>query len=493
MSDVNDLTGRQGTPGAATGASRPSRASGVTGYDVAIIGSGSAAFAAAIRARDLGARVVMMERSAIGGTCVNVGCVPSKALIRAGEIYHQAAQHGFAGVRTSVDSVELRELVTQKDELVAALRAEKYEDLIGVHGFDVVRGDAAFIDQQALAVDGRVIRADKYLVATGATPVAPPIPGLDEAGYLTSTTALDLDMVPGSLAVIGANAIGLELGQFFAHVGSRVTFFDTADRIAPCEEPDISDALAAVLRDQGAEVHAPAMIGRVEVDGDKRVVVATVDGREQRVTVDHILVGTGRRANTAGLGVDAAGVVLDEDGGVIVDEHLQTSNADVFAAGDVTSSPQLVYVAAQQGTLAAENALNGPTRSVDWAALPRVIFTSPQVAAAGLTERAAIAAGYEVTTSVLPLSAVPRAAVNRDTRGLVKIVADVATDRALGVHILADGAGEVIQAAVYAIKFGLTTSDLADTWAPYLTMAEGLKLAAQTFGRDVATLSCCAA
>lgn len=464
-------------------------------WDLAILGSGSAAFAAAIRAVDLGASVVMIERSTTGGTCVNVGCVPSKALIRAGEIQHLAQRHGITGVRTSAEPVDLRALVGQKDQLVSQLRGEKYEDLLGEYGIDFIRGTAMFTGPDTLLVDGRAVTAGKYVVATGASPAVPPIPGLDEAGYLTSTSALDLDRVPRSLAVIGANAIGLELGQFFSHAGADVTFFDALDRIAPFEEPEISDALTAVLRDQNAAVHCCAQITRVERDGDKKVVVATVDGQpgEIFVVVDEILVATGRRANTAQLGLDAAGIDLASGGAIAVDEHLRTTNPDVYAAGDVTAFPQFVYVAAHHGALATDNAIGGTSGSIDLDALPRVIFTSPPVAAAGFTEQAATEAGVNVKTSVLGLSAVPRALVNQDTAGLVKIVADADTDKVLGVHILAEGAGDVIQAAVYAIKFGLTTADLADTWAPYLTMAEGLKLAAQTFTRDVAKLSCCAA
>ncbi|MGH2830360.1 MAG: FAD-dependent oxidoreductase, partial [Actinomycetota bacterium] len=195
------------------------------GYNLVVLGSGSAAFAAAIRARDLGARVAVVERATIGGTCVNIGCVPSKALLRAGELHFAAGHHPFAGITTSSGTVDLSALVAQKDELVARLRKEKYENLVHEYGFDFLRGQAHFVDAETLVVDGRRIQAEAYVVATGASPAVPSIPGLEEAGYLTSTTALDADTVPGSLAVIGANAVGLELGQFFGHVGAKVTFF----------------------------------------------------------------------------------------------------------------------------------------------------------------------------------------------------------------------------------------------------------------------------
>lgn len=296
------------------------------------------------------------------------------------------------------------------------------------------------------------------------------------------------------MGVIGANAIGLEVGQFFGHVGSEVTFFDVAVRIAPFEESEVSDAMAGYLADEGATVHAGAAIGRVARDGDVRSILAEVDGREVIVEVDESLVAAGRRANTDGLGLDAAGVKVDARGAVVVDGALGTSNPRVWAAGDVVAgAPQFVYVSAYHGALAADNALSGAGRTIDYDGLPRVTFTAPQIAAAGLTEAQAREHGYDVKTSLLDLEHVPRALVNRDTRGLIKLVADRDTDRLLGASVLADAAGEVIQTAVVAIRQEMTTVELAATFHPYLTMVEELKLAAQTFDRDVAKLSCCAA
>jgi mercuric reductase len=484
--DGDAETARQ--PAAATGAST----AGID-YDLVVLGAGSAAFAAAIKATDAGRTVALVESGTLGGTCVNIGCVPSKALLRAGEVAHVAAHHPFAGITTEPAKVDLAALVAAKNGLVDTLRQVKYADLVGDYGFEVISGHARFVDADTIEVDGRRIRAAAYLVATGARPVAPPVPGLAEAGYLTSTTALELDEVPGRLVVVGANAIGLELGQFFSHVGALVTFLDVAERVAPFEEPEVSAALTQVLVEGGATVHTGAQLTRVRRRGDVRVLEVTVDGRDLVIEADQVLVATGRRPNTEELGLAAAGIDVDGRGAVVVDEHLQTANPRVWAAGDVTGSPQFVYVSAYQGALAAENALLGAGRRVDLSALPRVTFTSPQVASVGVTEAAATAAGHRVKTSVLPLDAVPRALVNRDIAGLVKLVADADTDRLLGASVVADAAGEVIQSAVLAVKFGITTEQLAGTFHPYLTMVEGLKLAAQTFTRDVHRLSCCAA
>lgn len=464
------------------------------GYDLLIVGSGSAAFAAAIRARDLGATVAICEADAIGGTCVNVGCVPSKAMLSAADLFHRAGHSPFPGVRSSSGELDLAALVAAKDELVASMRREKYEELAEVYGFEILRGRGRFTGPGSFACDGREVRAERYIVATGASPTAPPIPGLEEAGYLTSTTALELRELPSSIAVIGANAIGLEMGQLFLRLGSRVTFLEALPRIAPFEEAEVSGVLSRVLRDEGAEVYAGVRITRVErEDGDRLVVFEQEDGLERRVLAERVLVATGRRPNTSDLGLESAGVELTERGAVKVDAFLGTTNPRIWAAGDVTGGPQYVYLAAAQGAAAAENAVGRGGRKVDLTGIPRVTFTTPQIASVGMTEAEASAAGIQVDARSLDLEAVPRAIVNRDTRGLVKLVADGASGRVLGVHVLAEGAGEVILAGVYAIRRRMTVAEVAETWAPYLTMAEGLKLAAQAFTRDVSKLSCCAA
>lgn len=484
---------RAETPRAASAGARAASGEGHAGYDLLVLGAGSAAFAAAIRGRDAGYRVALAEAGTLGGTCVNVGCVPSKALLAAGAAYWAAGHPRFAGISTSAGPVDLAALTAQKDDLVAALRQEKYAGLVGAYGFDVIGGHAAFTGPDTVEVAGRVIRPGAVLIATGASPAAPPIPGLAGAGYLTSTSALGLKTVPERLAVIGSNAVGLELGQFFLHLGSAVTFLDVAGRIAPFEEPEVSQALAGVLRGQGATIHASAQVRAVERAGDLRRIRATVDGTETVIDADEILVATGRRPNTAGLDLEMAGVATDARGAVVVDGRLRTTNPAVWAAGDVTGAPQFVYVAAYHGALAAGNALLGEDQEADLTGLPRVIFTSPPAAGAGLTEAQARAAGYQVTTSVLPATAVPRALVNHDTAGVTKLVADAAAGALLGASVVGEGAGDVIQSAVLAIRHHITAAGLAATFHPYLTTAESLKLAAQAFTRDVARLSCCAA
>lgn len=462
-------------------------------YDLAIIGAGAAAFAGAIQAVEQGAQVVMIEHGTVGGTCVNIGCVPSKAMLRAGEIYNSARRNPHDGAPTSTGPVALDALVAQKDQLVEQMRQEKYSALIDEYGWDLIKGHAEFVDPETLVVGGEPVRARRYLVASGARPAIPPIEGLDEVGYVTSTSGLELKELPKRLLVIGGNYIGLELGQLYAHLGAEVVLFEMLERVSPLEEPEVAETLVEILESEGVKVVTDAKVVRAGRDGDQKTLTVVVAGKEQVFTGDEILVATGRRPNTDELGAERGGIELDERGTIKTDDTQRTTNPRVYAAGDCTPSPQFVYVAAAQGATAARNALSDGDERLDYTALPRVTFTHPQVAAVGLTDAQAQEQGLDCECRTLPLEAVPRALVNLDTRGFVKIVAERESGRIVGATAVAENAGDLILAAVYAIKFKLTTDDVAQTWAPYLTMSEGFKLAAQIFTRDVSKLSCCAA
>ncbi|WP_366146658.1 mercury(II) reductase [uncultured Pseudokineococcus sp.] len=458
--------------------------------DLAVIGSGGAAMSAAIAASQAGRSVVLVERGVLGGTCVNVGCVPSKTLLAAAGARHAALTNPFGGAPTSAGPVDLGALVGQKDALVERLRGAKYADVAAAYGFEVRPGQATFVDEQTLAVDGQVLPARAYLVATGAAPVVPDVTGLGEVDWLTSTTAMELTELPQSLVVVGAGYVGLEQAQLFAHLGVRVS---VVGRLAPDAEPELAGRLREVFAEDGitvVEEHATAVIAAGSLG--QEVVVATASGAQVRGA--RLLVATGRTARTDGLGLAAAGVEVDQRGFVVVDDTQRTTNPRVHAAGDVTGAPQYVYVAAAGGRVAALNALADPgarPARVDYTGLPAVVFTRPQLARAGLSEAQALARGYACACRVLDLSDVPRALVQHQTTGAVKVVADAVTGRVLGVHVLADGAGELMLAATYAIKAGMSVGDLADTWAPYLTIAESLRIAAGLF-RDQMPTSCCA-
>jgi mercuric reductase len=474
----------------------------MTRYDLAIIGSGGGAFAAAIRATGLGKRVVMVERGTVGGTCVNTGCVPSKALLAAADARHVALDGRFPGIVTSAAPVDMAALIAGKRDLVETMRSQKYLDLITEYGWELRAGTATFTgtpQRPALRVagpDGAVerIEAEQYLVATGSAPWAPPVDGLDDVGYLTSTTAMELDEVPASLLVIGGNYIGLELGQLFARLGAQVTVVEALDRLAPTEEPEVSAVIAGVFADEGITTVTGAQVRSVRRDHatGELVAAAVLAGTPEEFRASHLLVATGRRPVTGGLDLDTVGVKVGERGEIVVDEYLRSSNERIWAAGDVTGQPQFVYVAGAHGALAADNALAGAGRRLDYTQLPRVTFTAPTIGAVGLTDEQANAAGIRCDCRVLPLDYVPRALVNRDTRGFVKIVADADTGRILGVTAVAQAAGELAAAAVYLLQAQLTVEQVATLWSPYLTMTEGIKIAAQSFTTDVSKLSCCA-
>ncbi|MGH7672578.1 MAG: mercury(II) reductase [Gemmatimonadales bacterium] len=464
-------------------------------FDLLIVGGGSAGFAAAIRATELGARVGLIEGGTLGGTCVNVGCVPSKTLIRAAEANHRRTHHGFAGIAASDGKPEWPAVRAQKDELVATMREAKYWDVLRAYeGITLFQQRATLTSGRAVRLaDGQTLTGGKIVITTGASAWAPPIPGLAEAGYLDNVTAMALEGMPASLIVIGGSAVGLELAQMFARLGVRVIVLEALPRLVPAEEPAVGEALAGYLGAEGIEVHTGVQIsqvGRLE-DGYS---VAFLDGGTPRtVRADQLLVATGRRANTSGFGLNRVGVTLGTKGEIAVNEFLQTSRPDIYAAGDVIGDPMFVYVAAYAGTVAADNALTGNGRHYDLSALPRVTFTDPAVASVGFTEVEARAQGMEPLVSTLPLEHVPRALAARDTRGFVKLLAHPGSRKIIGAHILAAEAGEMITEPALAIRFGLTIDDLTSSFHPYLTLSEGIKLAAQTFTKDVAKLSCCAA
>lgn len=460
---------------------------------IAVIGSGGAAMAGALKAAERGARVTLIERGTIGGTCVNVGCVPSKIMIRAAHIAHLRRESPFDGGIAAAEPTILRDrLLAQQQGRVEELRHAKYESILDGHkAITVLRGEARFTGGRTLAVtssDGgeRTVRFDRCLIATGASPAIPPIPGLKDTPYWTSTEALASDTVPERLAVIGSSVVAVELAQAFARLGSRVTILARSSLLFR-EDPDVGKAVTAAFRAEGIEVLEHTQASQIaHVDGE--FVLATNHGERR---ADRLLVATGRAANTRSLNLEVAGVNVNPQGAIVVDGGMRTSAADIYAGGDCTDQPQFVYVAAAAGTRAVIN-MTGGEAMLELSTMPTVVFTDPQVATVGLSEAEAHHDGIETDSRVLPLDNVPRALANFDTRGFLKLVAEAGSGRLIGVQVVAPEAGELIQTAALAIRHRMTVQDLADQLFPYLTMVEGLKLAAQTFTRDVKQLSCCA-
>ena len=463
------------------------------GLHIAVIGSGGAAMAAALKAVEQGAHVTLIERGTIGGTCVNIGCVPSKIMIRAAHIAHLRRESPFDGGMPPTPPTILRErLLAQQQARVDELRHAKYEGILDDNpAISVLHGEARFKDGHSLTVQlngggERVVTFDRCLIATGASPAVPPIPGLKDTPYWTSTEALVSDTIPERLAVIGSSVVALELAQAFARLGSKVTILARSTLFFR-EDPAIGEAITAAFRAEGIEVLEHTQASQVAHEGGE-FVLTTAHGE---LRADKLLVATGRSPNTRSLALDAAGVALNPQGAIVIDIGMRTSAPDIYAAGDCSDQPQFVYVAAAAGTRAAIN-MTGGDAALNLTAMPAVVFTDPQVATVGYSEAEAHHDGIETDSRTLTLDNVPRALANFDTRGFIKLVVEEGSGRLIGVQAVAPEAGELIQTAVLAIRNRMTVQELADQLFPYLTMVEGLKLAAQTFNKDVKQLSCCA-
>jgi len=463
-----------------------------SGLKVAIIGTGSAAFAAAIRSVEEGATVTVIEAGTVGGTCVNVGCVPSKIMIRAAHVAHLQAQHPFPGLAKHKPAVDRKALVAQQQARVEELRHAKYESILESNpGISLLRGFARFEDAKTLVVkqaDGKEtrIQPDRILIATGRSPQIPAIAGLADTPYWTSTEALVAETLPEHLIVYGGSVVALELAQAYLRLGSRVTLIARSTLLSK-EDPAIGVGLKTILVEEGMRVLTHTQIKNVRFNGN----VFELDTTAETISADRLLIATGRSPNTSGMELSRAGIKTDASGAVIVDDHLRTSAPNIYAAGDCTNAPQFVYVAAAAGTRAAVN-MTGGDAVLDISIVPAVVFTDPQVATVGLTEAQAEKQGIITLSRTLGLENVPRALANFDTRGFIKLVTEKDSGRLLGAHILAADGGEIIQTAALAIRNRMTVAELAGQLFPYLTMVEGLKLCSQTFTKDVKQLSCCA-
>ncbi len=460
---------------------------------IAIIGSGSAAFAAATKSVEKGARVSIIEAGeVIGGTCVNIGCVPSKIMIRAASIVHNQSHHAFDGIPLNTPEIDRSKMLAQQEKRVKELRYAKYEKILEQNpDISLIRGFARFINEYTLGItDGQGnesrLEADRILIATGASTNIPDIPGLADTPWWTSTEALQTKRLPDHLIILGGSVTALEMAQAFHHLGCKVTLI-ARNQLLSKEDHLIQTEIKSILENEGIHIFTQTTPDRVSHDG--ALFSLSINGRI--LQADALLLATGRRANTGQLDLDKAGVKTDKTGAIKIDGFMRTSSNSIYAAGDCTTQPQFVYVAAAAGTRAAIN-MSGGDSELDLAILPSVIFTSPQIASVGLTEQQANLHGIDNTSRTLTLDNVPRALANFDTRGFIKLVAENKTGHIIGCHAIGENAGEIIQSAALAIRNKMSIDDLANQLFPYLTMVEGLKLCAQTFSKDVSQLSCCA-
>jgi len=472
-------------------------------FDLVILGSGSTAFAAAIRAAELGKTAAMTEMRTLGGTCVNRGCLPSKNLIEAARIVWESAHPRYKGLSPAKMKFDFAELIVQKQEVVQGYRDKKYQSIVtDDDSIKVFDGRAELLDAHTVRVGDVTLSGDQILVATGTRPTLPKIAGLDDVPYLTSdllTTGeiQELKELPESMIIVGAGYIALELGQMFHRFGTKVTILERSQVILPRYEPEVSDSLTFLLRQEGLKIVTEAQVVRVaQKSKDQVEVTANVGGKEQTFTAQKLLIATGREPNTDGIGLEKVGVQLDERGYVKVNEELQTNVPNIWAAGDLignqTDSQPATPVGAHDGVIAAKNALDGARQKVDHRVIPRVIFTDPQVAVVGQTDEEVVGAGLRCWCGTIPLDYVPRAGATHQTNGIAKVVIDRDTQEVKGVSLVMPNAGEVIHEAAMAMRFHAKLEDFIDMIHVYPTMAEALKIAAISYFKDPAKLSCCA-
>ncbi|MCK6617096.1 MAG: mercury(II) reductase [Flavobacterium psychrophilum] len=466
-------------------------------FDLIIIGGGSAAFSAAIKAEELGLSTLMVNAGLpFGGTCVNVGCVPSKTLIRAAETVYHATHSNFEGIKPKGVDVNFTRVIRDKKELVATLQQKKYMDVVSdFENLQLIEGWAEFVDSKTILVNGKDnYTAHKFIIATGATTNVPEIEGLKDIGYLTNVSLFDLEEKPKSITIMGAGYIGLEIAMAYNRLGVKVRMIEFTDRVLRTQTPDISEELEKNMKREGIEILPNFRAIKFERKGNDTIIHCKCpDGTTTQITEPgKIVVASGILPNTQKLGLHNIGLQLTMSGHISVNEKMETNVPNIYAVGDVTNTPAFVYTAAYEGKIAVENAFTGAGKKTDYSSLPWVVFTDPQVAGAGLDEAQAEAQNIPFEVSKLSLSDVPRALAANDTRGFIKLIRNTETDKLIGARIVAPEGGELIQQLSMAIKHGITVKELAESFYPYLTLGEGIKLAAIAFGKDVSKLSCCA-
>jgi dihydrolipoamide dehydrogenase len=453
-------------------------------YDLVVIGTGPGGYVCAIRAAQLGLKVAVVEKRAThGGTCLNVGCIPSKALLHASELFEEA-NHGFAGMGIGVEpKLDLSRMLDFKDEGVDG-NVKGVEFLLKKNKVDVVFGTGTIVAAGKVAVKGNdgkdvALETKAIVIATGSD--VTPLPGvtIDEKRVVSSTGALDLETVPKHLVVVGAGVIGLELGSVWRRLGSKVTVVEYLDRILPGMDLEVAKQFQRILAKQGMTFRLSSKVAGVETtaDGVTVTVEPAAGGESQKIEADVVLVAIGRRPYTEGLGLAEAGVALDGRGRVVIDQHFATNVAGIYAIGDVVAGPMLAHKAEDEGVAVAE-ILAGQAGHVNYDAIPGVVYTYPEVAAVGKTEEELKEAGVAYKVGKFPFLANGRAKVNRTTDGFVKVLADAKTDRVLGVHIIGATAGEMIHEAVIAMEFGASAEDIARSTHAHPTLSEAVKEAA---------------
>jgi mercuric reductase len=471
-------------------------------YDLVILGGGAAAFAAITEADRRNLSTAMVNTGLpLGGTCVNVGCVPSKHLLEVGKTAYEPPHNPFDAVEYDDDqpTTDWAAAIDEKDEIVGSLREQNYVDVAEHFGTDIYEGYGRLVDDTTIEVvdgadAGTTIAGEKALVATGSSPDIAPIDGIESVGYETSESILERRDLPESIVMIGAGYVAMEWGQILHHMGTDVTILQRSSRVLSKMEGQLGRELQRCFEAEGITVETDVDVRRISEDsetGDGVTVEATVAGDSQTFTAGDLFVATGVSPNTDDIGLDEVGVETDGSGAVVVDDEFQTATPDVYAAGDCIGEPMLETVAAKEGNHAVKNAFGDEGATIDYHAVPKVVFTSPEVAAVGTTELEYMDEHGTCTCRTVEMEDVPKAKAVEDTRGLVQVVKHHETDEIVGVHMVGPRAADMIPEATLAVKFGLTVDDIIDTIHPFPTFSEAFKHACQAFRRDTSTMSCC--
>jgi dihydrolipoamide dehydrogenase len=442
-------------------------------FDVAIIGGGPGGYVAAIRAAQLGARVALVEKDRLGGACLHRGCIPTKALLRTAEALLESRDASTLGVVVKDTAVDFGAMMAWKERAVAQ-QAEELEKLIAWRKIAVFSGEGRLLGPGSIKIGNRLLAAAKIIIATGSSPIRLPIPESNLPGVLTSDQILELETMPQSLVVIGAGVVGCEFASIFSALGARVTILEILPRMLPPVDEEIARRFQQVLRGQGVTVHTKASLQEISAEGERLRLLFSLGDEQQEVVADRVLMAVGHRPCTDAL--EEVGPAL-EDGSVAVNERLETSVENVYAAGDVLGLYMLAYVASYQGIIAAENALGG-RRQADYRAVPNCVYTLPEIASVGLREEEARGQGIPYKVSRFPFSALARAQLLGQPLGLVKLICEEPSGRLLGVHILGPRATDIIGEGVLAVQTGATAQDLAHTMHGHPSLSEAIYEAA---------------
>ena len=463
-------------------------------YDLIVIGGGAGGFGAAIKANDLGAKTALVHAGLpLGGTCVNVGCVPSKTLLRTAEVLHTATHHGIPGLELAVTHLDVAAIVRDELALVHQLREEKYAAVLReLEHVTLIEGPARFADAHTIDVGGETLSADRFVIATGSTATVPPVAGLQDVGFLTHIEALRQERLPASLVVIGAGPVGLEFSQLYARFGARVTVLQRGPSIGVQTEPALAQRLVEVLEREGIRFVMNARVISVERAGSQKRVTYRVGDESLTVDAEEILLAAGKTPNTGTLRLDTVSVTVDARSAIIVNPACQTSAPHVYAVGDVAALPARVEMTAgHEGTLAVENALTGSQKRIEYDTVPYTVFTDPQLAGVGLTEDAQMERLGVCSCRTVSFEDVPKARILKRTEGLIKMAIHPDTTQIMGVHILAPDAGDLVAQGMTIIRNRNTIGDVIDSLPMFPTLSESIKWVALAFTRDISKVSCC--